>query len=81
MDTIVTNLVAILVSGGPQAIIAVLILVIVMLIFDRKRMNAEMSKKDDKLDKIIDDYYKGNTTLSEALNSLKMVLYEIKAKF
>jgi len=81
VDSIITNLIAILVSGGPQAVIAVLVLFIVLLLLDRKRLNAELSKKDIKLDKIIEDYYKGNLTLSEALNSLKLVLYEIKAKF
>ena len=39
-----------------------------------------IEKKDEKLEKIVDDYYKGNITLSDALTSLKIVLYEIKAK-
>ena len=69
-----------MIEGGPPAVIAVLLLVIVGLIFERKRLLAELIKKDEKIDKIIDDYYKGNMTLSDALNSLKMVLYEIKSK-
>ena len=60
--------------------VAVLSLVIGMLILDRKRLTNEISKKDERLNKIVDEYYKGNITLAEALNSLKLVLYEIKLK-
>ena len=80
MDSIVEKLLTAMIEGGPPAVIAVLLLVIVGLIFERKRLLAELIKKDEKIDKIIDDYYKGNMTLSDALNSLKMVLYEIKSK-
>lgn len=80
MDTIIEKLLLALFNGGPEAIIAVLLIVIILLILERKRLISEITKKDEKIDKIIDDYYKGNMTLSEALNSLKLVLYEIKSK-
>ena len=75
------GLITLLTQGGPSAILAILVLIIVVLIFDRRRLLSEITKKDEKIDKIVDDYYKGNLTLSEALNSLKSVLYEIKGKF
>lgn len=80
MDTIIEKLLVALISGGPQAIIAVLVIAIIGLIFERRRLLKEIEKKDDKIDKIIDDYYKGNMTISEAFSSLKMVLFEIKSK-
>lgn len=80
METIITDLINVLLGGGPQAIIAILVLVIVLLVLDRRRLLADIHRKDAKIDQIIDDYYKGNLTLSEALNSLKIVLYEIKSK-
>lgn len=80
MDTIIEKLVLFLFGGGPQAIIAVLLIVIIALIIERRRLLAEINRKDEKIDKIIDDYYKGNMTLSEALNGLKLVLYELKGK-
>lgn len=80
MDTIIEKLITILFGGGPQAISAFLLIVVGLLIYERMRLLKEITKKDDKIDKIIDDYYKGNMTLTEALNSLKMVLYEIKGK-
>jgi hypothetical protein len=70
----------IIVNGGNQGIISMLLVVIALLLFDRHRLNKEIGKKDDKLESIIDDYYKGNLTLAEALNSLKFVLFEIKTK-
>ncbi len=80
MDAIIEKLLLALFNGGPQAIIAVLLMVIIGLFLERRRLLAELIKKDEKIDKIIDDYYKGNMTLTEALNSLKSVLYEIKSK-
>lgn len=80
MDKIVEQLVLSLFAGGPGAIIAILVIAVAALIYDRKRLLAEVTKKDEKLDRIIDDYYRGNMTLSEALNSLKLVLHEIKGK-
>lgn len=80
MDSIIEQLLLALVSGGPNAIIAVLVLAIIMLVLERRRLLKKLDKNEEKIDKIIDDYYKGNMTLSEALNSLKLVLYEIKGK-
>lgn len=45
-----------------------------------KKLEEENQKKDAKFEKIIDDYYNGNLTLTETLNSLKLVLYEIKGR-
>jgi uncharacterized membrane protein len=80
MDTLFEKLFGVLLGGGPAAIIAVLIIIILFLWYERKRLLEEIEKKDDKIDKIIEDYTKGNVTLSEALNSLKFVLFEIKGK-
>lgn len=78
MDKIFEILLSAMFSGGPAAIIAILLAAVGVLYLERRRLLDEIRRKDDKIDKIIDDYYKGNMTLSEALNSLKNVLYEIK---
>ena len=82
MDKIIELIVSALFGGGPPEllIIAGLLIAVSALLMDRRRLLVEIKKKDDKIDKIIDDYYQGNMTLSEALNSLKSVLYEIKGK-
>lgn len=80
MDTLIEKLIAAGISGGPGAVIAFLVVLILLLWFERRRLLEEIEKKDDKIDKIIEDYTKGNVTLSEALNSLKCVLYEIKGR-
>lgn len=80
LDSVV-SIITLLSGGGPSAVIAILVLVIVHLILERRRLVAEIAKKDEKMDRIVDDYHKGNLTLAEALNSLKSVLYEIKGKF
>lgn len=79
MDNILSIIMNTILHGGPE-MVAVLSLVIGLLLLDRKRLTNEIAKKDDRLNKIVDEYYKGNITLAEALNSLKLVLYEIKLK-
>lgn len=80
MEEMVTQLFNLVLSGGTNSITAILMLVIIGFILDRRRQLAEMEKKDAKVDKIIADYYEGNTTLTEALNDLRMVLVEIKGR-
>jgi predicted Holliday junction resolvase-like endonuclease len=70
-----------LMTGGPKAIIAILAFVIVGMFFEIKRLRSQVEAKESKIDKIIDDYYKGNLTLADALTSLKVVLFEIKEHF
>lgn len=79
--TSIVTLASTIIGGGPHAIIVILILIIIALLFDRSRLVKEVENKDTRLTKIIDDYYEGNLTLAGALDSLKTVLYEIKAKF
>ena len=82
MDKIIELIVSVLFGGGPPEllVIAGLLIAVGALLRERRRLLAEIQKKDDKIDKIIDDCYQGNMTLSEALNSLKSALHEIKGK-
>jgi hypothetical protein len=80
LESLIEKLLGLILNGGPTALIAVLVMIILFLWFERKRLLHEVEKKDDKIDRIIDDYSKGNVTLGEALNSLKFVLYEIKGR-
>ncbi len=67
-------------DGGPKAIVAILLGIIGVMYFEIRRLRSELQKKDERIDQIVDDYYKGNVTLTEALNSLKLVLFEVKAR-
>lgn len=69
-----------LMKGGPKAVIVMLAVIIIGLLFDRRRLIKEKTTAEGKIDEIIDSYYKGNLTLAEALNSLRQVLYELKGK-
>ena len=82
MDGVIGSILSILTSGksGAEILPVIMGLIIWHLLVERKRLVEEIQKKDDKIDKIIDDYYKGNLTLTEALNSLKLVLWEIRGK-
>lgn len=80
MESIFEKLIGVLLGGGPQAISAILLLIIVLLILDRRRILKEVERKDEKIEKIVDDYYSGNKSLAESLTSLKLVMFEIKSK-
>jgi len=79
-DTIASGLLATLVAGGTSGVIALLLLIITGLLGDRRRVFADNAKKDAKLDAMIDNYYKSNMAVGEALNSIKIVLAEISVK-
>ncbi len=82
MDGIIGTILNLLTSGksGAEVLPIIMGLIIWHLLDERKKLIAENQKKDERIDKIIDDYHRGNLTLTEALNSLKLVLYEIKGK-
>jgi hypothetical protein len=80
LESIFEKLIGALLGGGPQAMIAILCLIIGLLILDRRRILKEVERKDEKIERIVDDYYTGNKTLGEALTSLKLVLIEIRSK-
>lgn len=80
VEAIFEKLISSLLGGGPNAIVAIMLIAIVALVIERKRLLADIKTKEERIEKIVEDYYKGNMTLTEALNSLRMVLYEIKSK-
>ena len=80
MDTIFQSLIPMIISGGQGAIVAILVVVIVFLFIERKRLIHDIEKKENKIDKIIEDYYKGNISLTEALNSLRIIMIELKSE-
>lgn len=69
-----------IVSGGVKGVLALLSLFIAVLLWDRKSLQENLEKKEEKIEEILDNYYKGNLTLSEALAGLKVLLSEIKSK-
>ncbi|MFN3558949.1 MAG: hypothetical protein ACK4UQ_06640 [Brevundimonas sp.] len=67
-------------QGGPEAIIALLILVTILLLWERKRLLDLLAKREAKIDAIVEQYYLGNMTLTEALNGVKAVMQEVRLK-
>ena len=82
MDNIIGANLNLLTNGktGAQVIPIIMGLIIWHLLDERKKLLGEIEKKDKRIDSIVEDYHKGNLSLAEALNSLKLVLYEIKGR-
>lgn len=82
MDSVIGPILNLLTNGksGADVLPVIMGVIIWYLLHERKQLLEENKKKDERIDKIVDDYHKGNLTLTEALNSLKVVLYEIKGR-
>jgi hypothetical protein len=79
VEQLLQQLITITVGGGTQAVVALMFMVIVGVCLDRRRLIAENKAKSDRIDKIIDDYYKASLHVSEALASIKQFI-ELKLK-
>ena len=78
-----------IIQGGPAAIVAILLFVIGLLIWDRIRITKALTittqlvydtkdKEIISIKEIIDKYYQGNINLVNALNEIKIVLTTIQ---
>lgn len=76
----IDHLVQIIASGGAEALIPLLLLIIAFLIYERTRLVKKIDEQERRTDRVIEDYYRSNISLTEALTSLRIVLYEIKSK-
>jgi|JTFO01.1.fsa_nt_gb hypothetical protein len=65
-------------DGGTGA--AFLLIAIGALVYERQRLLKVIDEKEAKIDKIMDDFIKGNFTLTQALTELKTVLAEIRGR-
>ena len=79
-DSTVQSLIATLLTGCPAGVIALLMLVVAGLLWDRRRVFSDNAKKDQKIDVLIENYYKSSIAVGEAIGSIKIVLAEISAK-
>lgn len=91
MEGILKSLIPILVDGGSSAVIAVLILVIGFLVWDRvqllKRLSESLKQTLDAKEaekqvilEIIEKYHQGNLTMVQAINEIKVVLAAIQGR-
>jgi len=84
---VVSNLIKYILEGGPNAIIAILILMLlvmgIMLRLTNSSLKAKeklLDKKTERNEKLLKNYYEANQKVTEALNSVQIALIEIKAK-
>lgn len=81
------SLLSYVLAGGSNAIIAILLLIILSGIFAVRYLLKELQRSRDETItanerylKLLETYHDSNYTVTEALNGVKMVLVEIKAK-
>jgi aromatic ring hydroxylase len=89
MENFLTAILTFLTQGGTVAVIAILFLLVVALIWERRKLYLELTattllvyaskdKENSSIKEIVDKYYKGNLDLVQALNEIKIVLITIQ---
>lgn len=91
MEGIAKALIPFLTEGGTAAVIAVLVLVVGFLIYDRVQLHKRLSESlKQTLDakeaekqvilEIVEKYHQGNLTMVQAINEIKVVLAAIQGR-
>lgn len=91
MDKVFDAIFPAMLEGGSGAVIAVLIGVVALLVFERMRMNKRIEEvaaqaleaKDVEkrtVMEILEKYHQGNMTMVQALNEIKVVLAAIQGR-
>jgi hypothetical protein len=60
--------------GGGQAVVAILLIAIIGLVVDRKRMILEIRQREARTEKLIEDYYQSNMQVRQLLVSIRQML-------
>ncbi len=67
-----------LVSGGPASVILILLVVIGGLLWELLRNQKLLSAKEEKIDKIIENYHSGILGAADALHRVEAVIQDVK---
>jgi len=91
MEGVIQSLITLMTDGGAAAVIAVLLLVVGFLVYDRiqllnrlseslkQTLDAKEAEKQVILE-IIEKYHQGNLTMVQAINEIKVVLAAIQGR-
>ena len=79
-EDLLNQILTLIVGGGQGAVIAILIMITIFLLWERGRLLHRLSDRENKLDELMKDYYESNLSITKTIDSIKMVLIEIKAK-
>jgi Flp pilus assembly protein TadB len=74
MEELAGSILQTILAGGPQAIIAILLLVIVYQYMENRRLHRELDERDDKIDAVVKDYHAGALSLTAALVEIRSKL-------
>jgi D-ribose pyranose/furanose isomerase RbsD len=71
-------------NGGSKSVLAILLIIIVVLIFERIKLQKEIAKRDEKeykeLLELTDKYYKSKSDSNDSMHSIMLVLTKIEMK-
>lgn len=83
----IETLINLILAGGPQAVAAILILVVFFCIYTIRSLNARIKEKDillknreERNEQLMERYHDATLTVVGALNNVEKAIVEIKAK-
>lgn len=84
---VISNLINEIIEGGPNAIIALLLILWIATAIgfkltynSLKDKERQLEKKTERNEKLLENYYEASEKVTEALNSVQIALIEIKSK-
>lgn len=91
MEGLIKSLIPLIADGGSSAVIALLLLIVGFLVWDRiqllKRLSESLKQTLDAKEaekqvilEIIEKYHRGNLTMVQAINEIKVVLAAIQGR-
>ena len=80
IDSIISHVLTALTTGGIGAQIAIFVAIIAFLVWERNNLNKKLAKKEEKLEKVIQEYYESSEAIASALNSIKLALTKLGNK-
>lgn len=90
MSEIINSLITFLMQGGSSAVISMLLIVLALLVWDRRqlvkviaettqRVYDAKDRETSSIKEIVDRYHRGSVDLVQALNEIKLVLVAIQS--
>ncbi|AUZ94860.1 hypothetical protein FDI40_gp048 [Agrobacterium phage Atu_ph07] len=80
MGEVIKTVLAVLNGGGSEAVIALLLIIVAYLGYSNYRLQQDFRNKDERTDKVVEDYHTSNSILTEAIQRLNQLISEIKNK-
>jgi hypothetical protein len=76
MEELAKTVLTVLITGGPQAVTVMLLGAIWYLVSDNRKLRAELSQRDDRVDALMHRFTEGTLGMTSAIIEFRAILKE-----